>query len=201
MESNILIQMVSYFAFFFAGVLLMIFLTRGFLITWFSVLISRGKKILIQVQDPIQDYFITGKIISGDLIFKDRASKKDSAKAEKRIKLEINCIYRAYGVNCVKFNDEKDCLLSPALEGVSGFDSLKVNNLLIRALSRPETSADDIKRTITMIASIGALLIGCVVFYKLVGLEKLITKFIENPSAGVVPLGFAYIQNKRKYFG
>ena len=195
--NDILIQIVAYWGFFFAGLFLLIFLTRGFLLKWLLVLISRGKKILVQVQDPIQDYFITGKIVGGSLFLKDRESKRDSSKSEKQIDFDRSCVYRAYGINCVLFNDEKNILLKSDLTATRGFDALKINNLLIRALSRPDSTADDRKKVITMFAAIAAAVLGLIIYYKLIGIEEMLRTFTSNPSAGVIPSAFAIFQNRK----
>jgi len=196
--NDLIIQIIAYWGFFFAGLVLLIFLTRGFLLQWLKVITSMGKKILIQVQDPIQDYFITGKIQGGFLLLKDRESKgENGSDMNKQIKFSSDLIFRAYGVNCVKFNDQKNAFLKTDMTGVMGWDAIAMDNLLQRALTRPESTADNRNKIITMIACIVSVLIGLLIYFKLTGIEKSINIFMSNPTTGVIPSAFAIFRNRK----
>ena len=188
----IYITMVAYVVVFFGTIILLNFLTKGFLFTHLRVWISRGKLILVQVRSPLQNYWITGKIAGTSLYVRDREAVKE--KTEKTLILSENVVTRVFGVNCVYYDEATNELLRPDLSNVAGFDAIKITNLITRALMKPQNEQDEMFRKIVFIA-LGILVLGLfLIYFKLTGIEKA----IAGLSSGGVINGFIGFQNWKK---
>jgi len=137
-------------------------ITRGFLFKLVKVVASRGGLVLCEVIHPIQNYHVVGKHIDGYLIVSDKTSTgKDKSKV-KRLKMAEDYIFRSWGVNCVRYTEIGNILMKPNLCGVAGFDAIKQENLLIRALTDPHNNKEKQFQIIILLLS-GVTLLG--IFY------------------------------------
>lgn len=140
------------------------FLQAGYLIPFMNVKMSRGKKVLIRLRKEPQDIFRVGDISEGFLIF------KDGKLGERRISLSKlkgrQFKYRSMGVNIVEVDDEKNAILTPNLDGVDGFDAVKYNNYIIRALTRPnlDDKREKIMFVLAIVTVIGIIGLGVLLF-------------------------------------
>jgi hypothetical protein len=162
----------SYFAVFIAVIFLLNFLTRGFIWIWLRVLLSRGKLILVQVRNPIQNYWITGRLEADRVIVKDREAK--SAKAKKNLMLQEGVVYRSFGVNVVYYDEATNELLKPNLENVAGADLLKTDSLMTRCLYKPQSEEDKKFRMLVYIGLGVCIVIGVLIYFKVDELAKLL---------------------------
>ena len=128
---QVLVQIGVYVAVVIFVFLLIDFMSVKWLRTWFVVKQSRGQKLFIHVRNEVQDFYRTGKLENGFLVY------KGLSKETKRIALSDNCIYRSMGVNCVIVDDIKNAILSRSFDQVSGFDAEKHESLYLRALYKP----------------------------------------------------------------
>jgi hypothetical protein len=108
--------------------------TQGFLSAWFKVRRLRGRKVLVRVRTVINDYFTSGSVDEGFLVYVPRGKKKTESK---RLSIEEVSVYRSYGLHCVDVDDAKNCSFSRDAKAVSGFDAEKNNSLHLRALYKP----------------------------------------------------------------
>lgn len=161
------------------------FFSAGFLFTWLQVKTSRGKKVLVKVRGIIQDYYRSGVIDGSFLYFKDKN------KEGRRIKIPTHdnkiYVYRSIGVNNVYVDDDSNSVLSVNLEGVSGFDGQKFQELYVRALYKPNVF--DSKEKIMLYVMIGCLVaivaVGLLVFNQgeqITALSEMVGKPVAIPT-------------------
>lgn len=133
MIPDFLIIVGSYVAVFLLATLVFNFLMAGFLKTYMIVKGSRGAKILVQVVTVSRNYYKTGYVEDGFLVY------KSYTKHEKRLTIpqEVNVFYRSLNVTCVSVDEEKNTLILPNGKNIVGFDAEKYNNLYLRTLYRP----------------------------------------------------------------
>lgn len=165
------------------GVVVLMFLalnifTSGWLSKFLRVKMSRGKKILVQVNTVTQDYHRLGIIQEGFLVFKDRN------KEERRIKISRDSIYRSKGVDNVDVDDEKNVVMQRDYKSVEGFDASKFNNLYIRALYKP--SLRDNKEQIMFFIMIGVALLVLAAAYFGYKNNALLMQIIANMPKAVI---------------
>lgn len=115
-------------------------LTKGMLIKLMKVVASRGTKLLVEVIHPIQNYYTIGEVKEGALFCKDKATKLSREVKQKRINVNPDDVFRSWGVNCLRYDETGNRIVKPNFNTVTGFDAIKQENLLIRALYDPKTS-------------------------------------------------------------
>jgi hypothetical protein len=118
---------------------------------FFKVKASRGKKILVRVRNPVQDYFRAGEVIENHLIFKDR--EKDT----RRIPMEYGVVSRAATIFWCEVDDEKNCFFKREdAKAVQTYDAKKTDSLLVRALYKPALE-DNFTKAILLLVIVGLL--------------------------------------------
>ena len=136
--------------------LLFNFLTNNFLTTYIIVKASRGKKILVEVHGQMNIGYRWG-VFDGKIL----KYKSLGTKLKKTLKVEKHCILRKLNVACVHVEDEENTVLKPDFTAVSGFDAVKFDNLLVRALTLPQIL--DKKEKIIMLFGFLITIVGVVV--------------------------------------
>lgn len=123
----------SYVAVFALATIVFNFLMAGFLRTYLMVKASRGAKVLVQVVCVNRNYYRTGFVEDGFLVY------KSAGKHEKRLSIpeKQNPFYRSLNVTCVNVDEQRNILILPVGTEVDGFDADKYNSLYLRALYRP----------------------------------------------------------------
>jgi hypothetical protein len=165
---------ISYIIVLLVGFLLIQFLSNGFFTTFLKVKASRGKKVLIKVNTISDTYYTSGFINEGFLKYKKRRTKDFAL-----IKIpNKDCIYRAIGVNCIDIDDENNAVLKSDLTAVSGFDAVKMDNLLVRALMKPKLKSKQ-DAIITLAIIIGAIAL-CYLAYQTFSMQDKINLILEN---------------------
>ena len=154
----------DFWAFVIAGMVLIVvpiiviaYFQGGFFWPWLRARSGRGKYVLIKVRSKLRDYFKVGRIEEDMLIF------KDATKEEKRISIDTDNIYRAWGVACCDFDEAKNAVMDHNFEAVSGFDAIKYNYLYVRALMRP--TLEDNKTLIIILLLCFVLLMTLIIAY------------------------------------
>lgn len=124
---------------------------------FFKVKASRGKKILVTVRNPVQDYYRVGEVVEDHLIYKNRQ------KITKRIPMMEGVVSRRATIFWVDVDDAKDCFFKrDDGKGASAYDAAKTDHLFLRCLYRP-TLTDDMLPKVTLVLCIGILLVVIVV--------------------------------------
>lgn len=164
-------------------VFLMSFLLGGLLGKFMKVKASRGKKVLVKVRNQIQDYFAVGRIDEGFLVFKDRQ------KQQRRIVMQPGCVYRAASLFWLDVDDEKNTLFKRTTnDEVKGFDAVKFDNFIKRALEMPQSFGDKQLKIIlilVLVAAAAAAFTGFMV-YKQGETITQILQIVQGAGVGVV---------------
>lgn len=146
-------------------------LLGGFLKPFMQVKRSRGKKILVRVRNPIQDYFRAGSVEEGVLIFTDRE------KNTRRIPMKSGVVSRAATVFWVEVDDEKNCFFERATgEAVSTYDAVRVDSYIVRALVRPGLFGDSTVKILLLLVIlllVGVGVVGFLVYRNGVAIQAL----------------------------
>jgi len=151
-NTDILIYMATYLILLIIFMGLAQFLTNGFLFTFIRVKASRGKKILVKVNTPYGHHFRIGQIASGALFYKPRKVEGEKAheKQSKRLMLpDKPSVYRCLGILWLDVDEEKNAIMCHDYQAVSGFDAIKWENYLERAIKAPPT--DDLLQHIKVL--------------------------------------------------
>jgi len=161
------------------GFLLMNFLSNGFLFTFLVVKASRGRKLMVKVRTPLEDYYKAGRILDNDLVFKDRE------KINRRITLpkEMPAIYRSMNLNFVDVDEETNTIVTKDYSIVSGHDAVKTDHLLTRALNQPVV--DDKFQKIILIACIASAAASVMAVFWVMRVYSVVIK-LSGVSGGVV---------------
>lgn len=130
------------------------FMLGGLLRPFLAVKRSRGSKLLVVIRNQVQDYFVTGVIDEGFLVFKDRK------KEERRIPILPGVVSRKAGVYWLEVDDVKNTFIKRDTgEHVSGFDAVKYDELYKRALYKPLTLGDNLLKFVLIIVIVLLLLV------------------------------------------
>ena len=184
MIPDFLIIVGSYVAVFLLATMVFNFLMAGFLKTFMVVKGSRGSKVLVQVVTVNRNYYRTGFVEDGFLVY------KSATKHEKRLSIpqNVNIFYRSLNVTCVSVDEELNTIIMPNGKNVTGFDAEKYNNLYLRTLYRPSVLNPQqqimfilaIINTILLVVTVGllAFMIGKKIDLILANTEVLKTYFI-----------------------
>lgn len=134
-------------------------LLGGFLGPFMKVKRSRGKKVLIRIRNPVQDYFRAGAVEEGILVFKDREGNN------RRIPMIPGVVSRAATVYWVEIDDEKNCFFKrESAEAVSSFDAVRVDSYIVRALVKPGLFGDNTVRGLLILVIVLLVAVGVVGF-------------------------------------
>jgi len=128
----ILIQTIYYAVVMFLSIFAISMIQPGFFWAYMRVKLSFGRLIVVKVRAINRDFFKVGKIEEGFLIFK-------SNEGYKRIDIKNKSVfYRVMGTTWMDLEDSTSNLCSVDYSVVQGFDSVKYNNLYLRALYKPK---------------------------------------------------------------
>lgn len=114
---------------------------RNFMLCWFSVKRSGGSKLLVEVENPIQDYFAPGTFDNGYLRYRARR-RADNPSPNRMISVEdINAVvYSKFGVKCIRVDDAKN-VVRPRRSGqdssIPGYNAEKMDEAVQTALLKP----------------------------------------------------------------
>lgn len=137
---------------------------QGFVTAWFKVRRQRGSLVLVRVRTVTNDYFISGRVEEGWLIYRPRKKKKSE---EKRIVIPDKGIYRSFALACIDVDDSKDCVFVRDGTGVPGYDAEKNNSLHLRALYGPSLLDDKTKIIIViLVVVLIVVIISAVMSYR-----------------------------------
>ena len=167
------------------------FLTKGFLFNFLKTLSSRGSKVLVQLSNPIENYWSTGIIEGSDIIYHDKESRKDKKKPKRLTLSNGNIVYKIMGINAVSIDDGKNIFLTKDLQGVAGYNSERMENLVINAINKPKNEEDERREKIMFIMTIGSLLLLCFAGFMIYKVSADITTLTEtvNTIKSLLPKG------------
>lgn len=138
-------------------------ITDNWLLKLIGVKISKGKKSLVGIIGETHTYYTIAKLADGMIKFRDATGE------ERRVAVDRSQVFRSWSVN-VFYVDEKDNkVLKPDFTTASGFDSVRYNNLIKRALMLPRL---DDKKILFILIGVGLIILGLIyVGYKVNNIE------------------------------
>ena len=130
-----------------SGVLLLIVFInqymQGFFLRYAIVKASKGKKVIMKVRTKAGHYFTIGKVVDGNVSYKDRNKK------EKLLTLGEGSLYRSLGINWLDTNEENDAVFNHhEWRAVPAHDANRVDSLIKTALMKPSLNS---KQTLLII--------------------------------------------------
>ena len=183
---QILIQTGYYLVVLIIGFLIVGLLQKGFFWPFIRVKLSFGKFVMVKVRGLNRDYYRVGTIEEGDLIYFQKKYDRKIINI-----LDRDSFYRSLGILWIDVDETKNCILKPDAKVVSGFDAIKMSNLIVRALTGPELEDNKTK----MILAIGIficvliIVIGILVFrqgQQIQALSSQIQSTLSTVGKGVV---------------
>ena len=150
---------------------------RNFMISWYTVKRSGGSKILVEIENPVQDYFAPGTFDNGFLRYKGR-KRADNPTPNRMLSIDdINAVvYTKFGVKCIRVDDAKNFIRprrSDQDSSIPGYNAEKTDEAIQTALLKPNPNAKGIFDTktwqIIIIVSLIVFAIGMFLIYRSVG--------------------------------
>jgi len=183
---DILIQVGCYALVMILPVIIISFLMRGFFWKFVSVKMSFGRLMLIKRRGQLRDYFFTGEIKDGFLMFKDKKENKNFINRIAINNEDYKAIYRCMQCNWIDIDEEgKICKVD--YKAVSGFDQKKYSDLYIMAEQQPEIGNIFQKIVLLGLLVIIALVVGSIYFgYTNYTLSQAINTALPNLCKGVI---------------
>ena len=188
MDYNQLMPIVIVVGFVVVYFVLLNMFSRKFLSNYFKVKTSQGKLKLVHLRMVNDGTFTTGRIEDGFLLFKDyKRTLIQLGDKERRIAVDIskNCFERLLGVDCIHIDDQKNSIFyydEEQIKSVTGFDPIRYEKLLTRALSLPEikneAEAEKFQKMSLLLLIIVLLGVGVAIYF-LYNNEKRITAVIS----------------------
>ena len=154
---DILKIIISYIAVLLIGYLGINFMSNGFLNKFIAVKISRGRKTLVEVHEVGGVYYKAGIISDGRLIY------KNNKKEQKTLIVTNDCIQYRMGLKCVATDGVKNSIIKFDFTATEGFDAVKIDNLIVRALTSPQLQ-DKVLKIILILLVVAMLLLFADVF-------------------------------------
>lgn len=167
--SEVMMFIVSYLGIILIMFALMNWLQGGLLFPFLRVKVSRGKLVLVKIRGVLQDYYRPGHIDGDILIYTDKIKGK---KQTKRISVNENSIFRSVGVNCIEVDNIKNAVVKKDFSIVSGFDAVKIDNYIVRALTRPVIGDNKEKIMLIIVALTFFAVLFCI--FKVMSVESLV---------------------------
>lgn len=163
------------------GALFVVNKFRNFMMNWFKVRRSRGSKILVEIESPIQDYFATGSFDNGYLRYLAR-KRSDNPSPNRMISVDdINAVvYSKFGVKCIRVDDAKNIVRprrSDKDSSIPGYNAEKMDEAIQTALLKPNPNAKGLfdEKTwqmIVLIAFVLLLVVGVVSVVTVMSVDK-----------------------------
>lgn len=139
------------------GVFIIGIIQKGFLLPYMKVRISFGKYILVKIRAVNRDYFKSGEISDGFLLYKTKTGCKRIGVPDSSV------FYKAMSVTWVDVDENSGAVVKPDFTAVTGFDPEKYDNLYKRTLYRP--AANDNKEKLMFTLIILAIIVGVAACY------------------------------------
>jgi hypothetical protein len=130
---DILIQIGSYLFVFIMAMMIINFLTKGYVFKYIQVKAGRGKKVLIRLESPTGIYYQAGHFKDKNLVYKYMDGSKGTLTQDLK-----KCIYYEMGVPCIDLDEKTGKVIDKVNKTeVSGCDPQKTDQDIARAYERP----------------------------------------------------------------
>lgn len=173
-----------YVVLFLSGFVITNVMTKGFILTWWRVKRSNGKKIMVRVWNTSDFYYKDGQIDNGFVHYTARKRKDNPSPSRmictiitdpisgKDIDITKKAIYHSIGVTWIDVDDVKNCILyldNDSYLACPGFNAELTDEALNTALAKPaDVNALFTEKVFQIIVIIGfiVLIIGLILVYK-----------------------------------
>lgn len=136
------------------GIIIINFLTKGYMLVYFKVKASMGKKLLVRVTDVIDTYYKSGYIDHNkSLLFKDRLGETHTFN-----QIDMNDVGRELGLNIVEVDIVKGTFINRDKSKSSGVDTATVDKMIKRAIQLKDVLNEDNRMKILLIIGVVCLL-------------------------------------------
>lgn len=116
------------------------FLTKGYIVQYLKVKMSRGRLTLIKCNDVTDGYYKAGKIDNKrNLILKDRYNKIHTF-----ANIQKTDVNRELGINLIEVDLVKGLLINRDFSNATGYDLTMMDELVNRAIMLPKLKKDEI---------------------------------------------------------
>jgi hypothetical protein len=175
-----------YAALFLSGFIIANFMTKGFLLTWWRVKRSNGKKIMVRVWNAADFYYKDGQMDNGFVHYTARKRKDNPTPSRmichvitddngKQVDISKKAVYHSLGINWIDVDDIKNCILyldENSYMACPGFNAELNDEALNTALAKPsDVNALFTEKVFQIIVCIG-FIIMIVGFYLVISKIK-----------------------------
>lgn len=154
---DVLTMMLIYCVIFIATIIFMNFLSKGYLATFLRVKASRGKWLLVRAFSLTGKYYAIGKFKEDNIIYTARDKKVCTYDVKK------GDVFREMGVDTIEIDEVNGAVLSPDYSEAGGYDPKKFDNILTRALQRPELR-DNQEKIILMLQVLQSIALAFIIW-------------------------------------
>lgn len=149
--NEIMAMMIAGFVLVLLTIFVLNMLTQGWLMSYFVVKTSRGKKVLVEVLGATRSYFVVGLPAEGEMTY------KDASKQKKRTSVNPGMFLSRWGVHNAFVDEETNGIIDfrSGFAAVQGYDNSKADRLVSRIIA---TRLDDKLKTIIIIGLLLAVL-------------------------------------------
>jgi hypothetical protein len=134
---------------------------RGFFWKYLKVRTGFGKYVLIKVRSELRDYYLVGTVEDNILKFK---IKRDGKKISSPLPItNKEVFYRCMNVICVDIEEKTMALSKTDYTGITTNDVEVVDNLIVRALQKPDI-VNNLQKLIIVLIIVG-IVVGIVACY------------------------------------
>lgn len=143
-------------------VVMMNFLSKGYLFKLIKIKGSRGKKQLVLLKTPLEYYPTVGWMQGKLFCWKDRESKMFDKKLVKNVEAQEGMFFRLFNVDCVLIDEATNNIIMPNQSIEGGFDSILYENRVMRALNKP---TEDDKKVLLLIIILVVVILSLLILF------------------------------------
>lgn len=132
----IFIQTLNYAVVLILAILFFSLILKGFFWKYFKVRMSFGGKVMVKVRSKLRDFYAVGWVEDGFLCHKLK-KEKGTTIIRRKLPDKEKVFYRCMGVYFVDVDEDTNGICTVNYEGVTGYDAENFNDLLERAIMKP----------------------------------------------------------------
>lgn len=132
----ILVQTINYGVILILAIGFFSVLLKGFFWKYLKVRTSFGSKIMVKIRSKLRDYYAVGWVEDGFLCHKLK-KEKGTTTIRRKLPDKSKVFYRCLGVYWVDVDEDTNGICTVDYEGITGYDAENFNDLLERAIMKP----------------------------------------------------------------
>ena len=168
----LLVQILAYAVVIALGFFSVSFILKGFFLKYLRVRGSMGSKVMVKVRNQLRDWYVVGWVEEEFLCYNVKGeSFFDKVKVRIVLPKNEKVFYKSLGILFIDVDEEKKAICCTNYEPITGYDAVKFDALIKRALYRPSIG-NQIEKVILILCIVillAAIIIGFIVYkdYKL----------------------------------